>query len=120
MGRAKIMGTCVIGLFVWVPSALADGPASPQQSSSASATPVVAYQINPEHTGVTQDALPMSPTKAWSVTLDGARLSYPLIVKGIIYVIAEGPESGTKLYAVRASNGRLAWRPIELGPYEWP
>jgi outer membrane protein assembly factor BamB len=80
-----------------------------------------AYQINPTHTGAIQDVGATPPLrKRWSINL-GADISYPLIANGKVFVTVRNASNyGTKLYAIDATTGTVAWGPIELGgTYYW-
>jgi outer membrane protein assembly factor BamB len=92
-------------------------------SASAATTPEavsVAYQIDAAHDGDQPNETLTSPTEKWSVTF-GSLVSYPLIVGGRVFVtVAEPGQNGdgpnfTELYALNASNGSVAWGPIQLG-----
>src|SRR4030081_302152 len=75
----------------------------------------VAYQLNLTHSGLlTSDTLAPPLTRAWSVNL-GARVSYPLIANGRVFVTAGDNSSSVKLYALNLSTGATAWGPINLG-----
>lgn len=98
------------------PSALATA----DLTTSTTATPAVAYQLNPAHTGVTGDAMAASPTKRWAVNFTGA-VSYPLVTPDRVFVTVANPNSyGTQLYAFNAVTGAKDWGPIPLyGTYYW-
>ncbi len=97
--------------------------AAAPRPSPAIEVPAVAYQLNAGHTGVTANPVTQSaagPTKLWSNNLGGA-ISYPLIVGQYVYVtVANSGGSGTKLYALDALSGDVAWGPVDLGGnYNW-
>jgi outer membrane protein assembly factor BamB len=76
----------------------------------------VAYQINSTHTGSIQSVGITPPLrKRWSVDL-GQTVSYPIIAGGKVFVTVRNQSVyGTKLYALDAANGAIAWGPIDLG-----
>lgn len=85
-------------------------------TSSADAT---SYDIDPQHDGamhfnaiVPPSAFPLSP--AWTATLDG-QVSYPLIAGGRVFVTVTLPEGGSRLYALGAADGAVAWGPVSFG-----
>ena len=85
------------------------GPPMPTLPGSA-----VTYQIDPAHTGgQPMSALRPPLTPRWSVTLDSAYLSYPLIVGDSVFV-AGGGDNGTQLYALSTDNGAELWPPVAL------
>jgi outer membrane protein assembly factor BamB len=68
----------------------------------------VAYQADAAHDGhVTQAHLTTPLSKLWSVE-PGGRMSYPLIVNGVIYVTVSG-NGETKLDAIDAATGKTLW-----------
>jgi len=66
----------------------------------------VAYQMTPGHTGYSTDDVGPDWTRAWSDNMRGP-LSYPLVVGGNVYVIAEGDPA--VMYSISASTGRMNW-----------
>ena len=75
----------------------------------------VAYQIDAQHTGaVTIPGLTMPFIKKnWSVNL-GARISYPLVAQGKVFVTVGDNSSKVALYALDAATGSIIWGPIAL------
>ena len=78
-----------------------------------------AYQITPDHAGVTVSGgvLALQEQPLWTVSF-GASSSYPLIVNGTVFVtVAAGAgsaTSGTQLYALNAQTGAILWGPLSL------
>ena len=79
----------------------------------------VTFQIDYAHSGrVTVGAGPTFPPSAhWSITLNGA-ISYPIIALGNIFVTTDvdsgGGNAGGSLYALKESDGSIAWGPVSL------
>ena len=93
--RAAVVAA-VAGVVVGIASA---GPAlaSPADQSGA-------YQVDAAHDGSIADAGLAAPlTQAWSITLPAAA-SYPLIVNGTVFVIAN-----STLYALNQATGSTIW-----------
>ena len=87
-------------------------PATPPNAPVGSAT---TYQMNAAHDGLATDA-PTSPLyRAWSRNLGGA-VSYPLVVNGRVFVVANNPSggSGTTLWALNAADGSTEWGPLTI------
>jgi outer membrane protein assembly factor BamB len=84
--------------------------------------PATAFQITPNHAGVTSfsGTLSFPATPTWSVTLPGA-VSYPLIADGKVFVtVANQGSYGTKLYALDQATGSTLWGPVAIdGTYFW-
>lgn len=82
----------------------------------------VTYQINASHNGSIETAPQLVPPlmKKWSIDL-GSTVSYPLIAEGKVFVTVRNTSYyGTKLYAINAITGTIAWGPIEIpGTYYW-
>lgn len=85
---------------------------------TASSDTDVSYQIDAAHDGdQPADSLtsPLAASPKWSLSL-GTNVSNPLIVGGLVYVIAQnGLDGPTSLYALNESNGSVAWGPLSLG-----
>jgi outer membrane protein assembly factor BamB len=90
------------------------GGESPSKSgcTPTSATTVArAFQITSEHSGAQPTdclTLPLSPR--WSHDFGEGGISYPLIADDRVIVTV-----GTRLFALKQSDGDVAWGPIELG-----
>ena len=79
----------------------------------------VAYQVDSFHDGHLAGGTEKPPlTKQWTRDL-GGRVSYPLVVDGMIYVTApaQGGGQGATLYALDATTGKDVWGPIDVGGY---
>ncbi len=80
-----------------------------------------AYQINPAHNGAIALANfePGLKTK-WSVDL-GNTVSYPVVGEHKVFVTTtKGAAYGTKLYALDAATGQIAWGPVDIpGTYSF-
>jgi outer membrane protein assembly factor BamB len=91
----------------------------PNPSPVPPLTQSVTFQIDYAHSGrVTVGAGPTFPPSAhWSITLNGA-ISYPIIAGGDIFVTTDvdsaGGNAGGSLYAIRESDGSIAWGPVSL------
>jgi outer membrane protein assembly factor BamB len=107
-----------VGLLVAVASvcALAVG----QAASASGSGLAVAYQVDVAHSGVqSDDALAPPFSRRWKVTLPGP-VSYPLIAGGYVYVtVGNTSNYGTQLYALRQSDGSVAWSTPISGTYFW-
>jgi outer membrane protein assembly factor BamB len=99
------------------------GPGGSPATSTAASTgtgeapapdEAVSYQITPGHTGAleTDTLLPPLATR-WTLDL-GARVSYPLIADGRVFVTVGSPQVSAKLYAFDLKTGTTDWGPIEL------
>src|ERR671928_1205364 len=90
------------------------------QSASAGSGQAVAYQVDVAHSGVqADDALAPPFGRRWKVTLPGP-VSYPLIAGGYVYVtVGNTSSSGTQLYALRQSDGSVAWSTPISGSFAW-
>ena len=83
--------------------------ASVNQAAGSAAAQSVAYQLNPAHDGHMPNAALATPlAEAWAVTLPGPS-SYPLIVNGMVFVVAD-----KTLYARNQATGAAVWA-HELG-----
>ena len=112
-----IIGVVVLSgtIISYSRSASSTAPNRRQGSSSASTAESVAYQIEPAHSGSQSDAITPPLAPRWSRDLGGP-VSYPLIVKGRIFVIVQNPTSyGTQLYALDETTGATLWGPFSLG-----
>jgi outer membrane protein assembly factor BamB len=81
----------------------------------------VNYQIDASHTGsVNTPGLTPPLQQKWSVNF-GQNISYPIIADGKVFVtVRNASVYGTKLYALNAATGAIAWGPIDLGGvYYW-
>jgi FOG: WD40-like repeat len=81
----------------------------------------VNYQIDASHTGsINAPGLTPPLQQKWSVNF-GQNISYPIIADGKVFVTVRNPSVyGTKLYALNAATGAIAWGPIDLGGvYYW-
>jgi outer membrane protein assembly factor BamB len=92
-------------------------PSPTPTAVAAQAQMAVAYQINAAHDGSIQlpsFALPLK--QRWSIDL-GQPISYPLIAGGKVYVItpSSSAAAGSRLYALDAVTGAIAWGPIDIG-----
>ncbi|TMD62701.1 MAG: PQQ-like beta-propeller repeat protein [Chloroflexi bacterium] len=91
---------------------------------AAAATPPdesVTYQVDPGHSGAqSSDSLTPPLARKWSVDL-GARVSYPVIGGGEVFVIAFNTPNtqGSTLYAFDANSGRPRWGPVPLDSAAW-
>ena len=92
-----------------------------QQTSPALAS--VTFQGNAAHTGNIQDPAIKPPLQQlWAIDL-GGMVSYPVVVGDKVFVtvannMSRGPY-GSRLYALDARNGSVAWGPVELGGTYW-
>lgn len=91
------------------PTAKVTKPASAHNT----ATPATAYQLNAQHSGYSADSFSTRAKQRWSVNLGGP-ISYPLVVGGRVFVIADD-SSGPSLYALNAATGKQDWGEISLG-----
>ena len=86
-------------------------------ADSADAPPgsVTTYQINPLHDGNAEGSLELPLAEIWSVDLD-AKVSYPLIVNGRVFVATANPDGshGARLYVFNQLTGALLWGLVAL------
>lgn len=93
----------------------AANPSDPYADSIATT-----FQMNPAHDGNSPLGAPPPPlTRLWSRTFTG-EVSYPVIAAGKVFVTIANPQDfsegyGTKLYALDAATGDVAWGPMPLG-----
>jgi outer membrane protein assembly factor BamB len=86
---------------------------------TATGTTAVAFQINPQHTGIQSgDVLSLPLCQRWTAKFPGS-VSYPLVADGRVFVtVAMGGASG--LYALDEQTGNALWGPITVGSgYPW-
>src|SRR5947208_11530926 len=84
---------------------------------AGSTADAVAYQINPGHDGSQpDDSLVPALTRAWMIDFDApdptapqGPVSYPLIVNGKVYVIADSLAQGPILTAIDLATGTRLW-----------
>lgn len=83
------------------------------------APPATAYRMSESHDGVLITAngitQPVASAPTWTVDF-GARVSYPLIADGKVFVATANPDSsyGNRLYALNAGTGATIWGPIAI------
>jgi outer membrane protein assembly factor BamB len=87
-------------------------------SASWNGPPSVALQIDTAHTGTTHftPALRGPLERAWQVDL-GARVSYPLIADGMVFVTYGNPPPnsyGANVIAFDAATGHVRWGPVPI------
>jgi outer membrane protein assembly factor BamB len=81
----------------------------------------VTYQITTEHNGCITTSPELLPplVKKWSIDL-GYTVSYPLIAEGKVFVTVGNIDSYcTKLYAINAETGEIAWGPVLISLAPW-
>lgn len=92
------------------------------QGFCSEADQAVTYQITTTHNACITTSPELQPplTKRWSIDF-GAAVSYPLIAEGKVFVTVRNIGSyGTKLYAIDAETGDIAWGPVAIqGSYAW-
>jgi outer membrane protein assembly factor BamB len=97
-------------------SATSVGAASSASTAvTQTSCPAKAHYENAAHSGASCTTLPATPTKRWSVTLNGAA-SYPIIAGGKVFVTTSRSSGGYGgwLYALDAVSGAIAWGPVPL------
>ena len=83
------------------------------------APPATAYRMSESHDGVlvTSNGITQPATSAPTWTRDfGARVSYPLIADGMVFVATAipGDSYGNRLYGLNAATGATVWGPIHI------
>src|SRR5207245_4404754 len=104
-------------LFAAIALQAAVAPAAAGTPPDESAT----YQVDPGHSGAqSSDSLTPPLARKWSVDL-GARVSYPVIGGGEVFVIAFNTPNtqGSSLHAFDANTGRPRWGPVPLDSAAW-
>jgi outer membrane protein assembly factor BamB len=93
---------------------------APSAATAAIANQAVTYQLNAAHDGHQTDNHLTTPlSQAWSVTFPN-KVSYPLIVNGVVYVtVASAGSYGTTLYALNQATGATLWSRGLGGTYWW-
>src|SRR3982750_1809608 len=104
----------------WKPALLALLGTLAIATPAAQGAPSVAMQIDAAHSGVQPDGHPRPPLrKRWTVDL-GQPTSYPLIAGGKVYVVVRNPSAyGTRILALAAGSGAIAWERSLGGTYYW-
>jgi outer membrane protein assembly factor BamB len=103
-GAIIIRGVFVRAAVVAALAGVVVGIASAEPALASPADQSGAYQVDAAHDGSISDAGLAAPlTQAWSITLPSAA-SYPLIVNGTVFVIANGT-----LYALNQATGSTSW-----------
>ncbi len=103
-GAIIIRGVFVRAAVVAALAGVLVGIAPAGQALASPADQSGAYQVDAAHDGSITDAGLAAPlTQAWSITLPAAA-SYPLIVNGTVFVIAN-----STLYALNQATGSTSW-----------
>lgn len=115
--RLVTRAVAALALAIATPTPVAAGETS--QFDPYADSIATTFQMNAAHDGNSPLGAPPPPLKQlWSRTLPG-KISYPVIAAGKVFVTIANPQDfsegyGTKLYALDAATGEVAWGPIPL------
>jgi outer membrane protein assembly factor BamB len=87
-------------------------------SASAATDQAVAYQLDAAHDGAQSETITTPLSQLWSDPLPGS-VSYPLVVNGVVYVVASTSSNADTLYAIKQATGATLWSKSFSSTYPW-